>query len=331
MKVVIDSAIPYLKGLLEPYSEVVYRAGQAFTPEDVADADALIVRTRTKCNAELLENSKVRFIATATIGFDHIDLDYCASRGIKVVTAQGCNAAGVLQWVSAALAMLSERDGWSPEQMTLGVVGVGNVGSLVERYAREWGFRVLCCDPPRQAREGGDFVTFEQVMRGSDIVTMHTPLNDTTYHLLRAESIGLMKDSGVIINASRGEVADSEALLAAPQTLLIDVWEREPKIDTQLLEKAFVATPHIAGYSAQGKANAAMMVIEALAEEFGLPLKGWYPAEVKPVSRAEISWAEMCATIANYCNLKNETNCLKSNPMGFEQMRDNYDYREEYF
>ena len=135
MKVVIDSAIPYLKGLLEPYSEVVYRAGQAFTPEDVADADALIVRTRTKCNAELLENSKVRFIATATIGFDHIDLDYCASRGIKVVTAQGCNAAGVLQWVSAALAMLSERDGWSPEQMTLGVVGVGNVGSLVERYA----------------------------------------------------------------------------------------------------------------------------------------------------------------------------------------------------
>ena len=331
MKVVIDSAIPYLKGLLEPYSEVVYRAGQAFTPEDVADADALIVRTRTKCNAELLENSKVRFIATATIGFDHIDLDYCASRGIKVVTAQGCNAAGVLQWVSAALAMLSERDGWSPEQMTLGVVGVGNVGSLVERYAREWGFRVLCCDPPRQAREGGDFVTFEQVMRGSDIVTMHTPLNDTTYHLLRAESIGLMKDSGVIINASRGEVADTQALLAAPQTLLIDVWEREPKIDARLLEKAFVATPHIAGYSAQGKANAAMMVIEALAEEFGLPLKGWYPAEVKPVSRAEISWAKMCATIANYCNLKGETEYLKSHPVEFEQMRDSYAYREEYF
>ena len=331
MKVVIDSAIPYLKGLLEPYSEVVYRAGQAFTPEDVADADALIVRTRTKCNAELLENSKVRFIATATIGFDHIDLDYCASRGIKVVTAQGCNAAGVLQWVSAALAMLSERDGWSPEQMTLGVVGVGNVGSLVERYAREWGFRVLCCDPPRQAREGGDFVTFEQVMRGSDIVTMHTPLNDTTYHLLRAESIGLMKDSGVIINASRGEVADTQALLAAPQTLLIDVWEREPKIDARLLEKAFVATPHIAGYSAQGKANAAMMVIEALAEEFGLPLKGWYPAEVKPVARGQIGWSEMCQSITNYCNLKGETEYLKSHPVEFEQMRDNYAYREEYF
>jgi erythronate-4-phosphate dehydrogenase len=160
---------------------------------------------------------------------------------------------------------------------------------------------------------------------------MHTPLNDTTYHLLRAESIGLMKDSGVIINASRGEVADTEALLAAPQTLLIDVWEREPKIDARLLEKAFVATPHIAGYSAQGKANAAMMVIEAIAEEFGLPLKGWYPAEVRPVSRVEISWAEMCATIANRCNLKGETEYLKSHPVEFEQMRDNYAYREEYF
>lgn len=331
MKVVIDSAIPYLKGLLEPYSEVVYRAGQAFTPEDVADADALIVRTRTKCNAELLENSKVRFIATATIGFDHIDLDYCARRGIKVVTAQGCNAAGVLQWVSAALAMLSERNGWSPEQKCLGIVGVGNVGSLVERYAKKWGFKVLCCDPPRQAREGGDFVSFEDVMRGSDIVTMHTPLNETTYHLLNAESIGLMRDNGVIINVSRGEVADTDALLAAPQTLLLDVWEREPMIDAKLLDKALVATPHIAGYSAQGKANAASMVVRALAEEFDLPLVSWYPAEVKPVEREEIDWAEMCATITNYCDLQGESNYLKHNPMAFEQMRDNYAYRQEYF
>lgn len=331
MKVVVDSAIPYLKGLLEPYFEVVYRPGQAFSKEDVADADALIVRTRTKCDAELLESSKVRFIATATIGFDHIDLEYCAQKGIKVVTAQGCNAAGVLQWVSAALAMLSERNGWLPEQKCLGIVGVGNVGSLVERYAKKWGFKVLCCDPPRQAREGGDFVSFEDVMRGSDIVTMHTPLNETTYHLLNAESIGLMRDNGVIINASRGEVAETEALLTAPQTLLLDVWEREPMIDAKLLDKALVATPHIAGYSAQGKANAASMVVRALAEEFNLPLVDWYPAEVKLVEREEIGWAEMCATITKHCDLQGESNYLKHNPMTFEQMRDNYAYRQEYF
>lgn len=331
MKVVVDSAIPYLKGLLEPYFEVVYRPGQAFAAEDVADADALIVRTRTKCDAELLENSKVRFIATATIGFDHIDLEYCAGKGIKVVTAQGCNAAGVLQWVSAALAMLSQRDGWSPEQKCLGIVGVGNVGSLVERYAKKWGFKVLCCDPPRQAREGGDFVSFDQVMRSSDIVTMHTPLNETTYHLLNAENIDLMNHNGVIINASRGEVADTEALLSAPQTLLLDVWEREPMIDAQLLDKALVATPHIAGYSAQGKANAASMVVRALAEEFDLPLKDWYPAEVKPVERMDIAWSDMCATIANYCDLQRESNYLKCNSVDFEQMRDNYAYRQEYF
>ena len=331
MKVVVDSAIPYLKGLLEPYFEVVYRPGQAFSKEDVADADALIVRTRTKCDAELLESSKVRFIATATIGFDHIDLEYCAQKGIKVVTAQGCNAAGVLQWVSAALAMLSERDGWSPEKKCLGIVGVGNVGSLVERYAKKWGFKVLCCDPPRQAREGGDFVSFEDVMRGSDIVTIHTPLNETTYHLLNAESIGLMRDNSVIINASRGEVADTDALLATSQTLLLDVWEREPMIDAKLLDKALVATPHIAGYSAQGKANAASMVVRALAEEFDLPLVDWYPAEVKLVEREEIGRAEMCATITKHCDLQGESNYLKHNPMTFEQMRDNYAYRQEYF
>ena len=331
MKVVVDSAIPYLKGLLEPYFEVVYRPGQAFSKEDVADADALIVRTRTKCDAELLESSKVRFIATATIGFDHIDLEYCAQKGIKVVTAQGCNAAGVLQWVSAALAMLSERNGWSPEQKCLGIVGVGNVGSLVERYAKKWGFKVLCCDPPRQAREGGDFVSFEDVMRGSDIVTMHTPLNETTYHLLNAESIGLMRDNSVIINASRGEVADTDALLAAPQTLLLDVWEREPMIDAKLLDKALVATPHIAGYSAQGKANAASMVVRALAEEFDLPLKDWYPAEVTPATRCLIDWEQMCDSITRYCDLEAESLTLKQRPNEFEALRNNYNYREEYF
>ena len=136
MKVVIDNAIPYIQGVLEPYAEVLYRPGASFSADDVRDADTLIIRTRTRCSGELLDSSSVKLIATATIGFDHIDLDYCRRRGIEVVTAAGCNAAGVLQWVSAALAMLAKRDGWQPQQRTLGIVGVGNVGKLVERYAR---------------------------------------------------------------------------------------------------------------------------------------------------------------------------------------------------
>lgn len=331
MKVVIDSAIPYIKGVLEPYFEVQYLPGTSFTPRDVADADALIVRTRTKCDAQLLEGSRVRFIATATIGFDHIDLEYCSSRSIRVVTAQGCNAAGVLQWVAAALAMLSKKDGWQPQQRTLGIVGVGNVGSLVERYARNWGFNILRCDPPRKQREGGDFVEFEELVKGSDIITLHTPLDSSTHHLVNLETIKMLSGNGVIINASRGEVASTEALLAAKQTLLIDVWENEPQISAQLLEKALVATPHIAGYSAQGKANATAMSIKALAEEFDLPLMDWYPLEVKVAERREIGWEQMCGSINDYCDLAAETLQLKSHLGEFEPIRNNYSYREEYF
>ena len=225
MKAIIDKAIPYIQGVLEPYGEVIYRDGREFSAEDVKDADLLIIRTRTRCNASLLDGSSVKLIATATIGFDHIDLDYCASRGIEVVTAQGCNAAGVLQWVAAALAMLSKRDGWHPSERTLGIVGVGNVGKLVEQYARTWGFNIVRCDPPRKEREGGDFLPLEEVVRVADIITFHTPLDSTTYHLINDDIISLMRPDATIINASRGEVADTAALLKAGQTLLLDVWE----------------------------------------------------------------------------------------------------------
>ena len=331
MRAIIDSAIPYLRGVLEPYAEVIYREGSKFERSEVRDADLLIIRTRTRCNSQLLEGSRVRLIATATIGFDHIDLEYCQSHNIKVVTAQGCNAAGVLQWVAAALALLSQEDGWQPSERTLGVVGVGNVGSLIERYARSWGFRVLRCDPPRAEREGGDFLSMEQVVEGSDIVTFHTPLDSSTHHLIDEKLLSLLRSDAVLINASRGEVASTEALLNAPQRLMLDVWEGEPNIDSALLEKALVATPHIAGYSAQGKANASAAVIEAAAQFFSLPIQGWYPSEVKPVERCEIGWEQMRDSIVNYCDLRGESLLLKSSPSGFEQMRNGYAYREEYF
>lgn len=331
MKVVIDNAIPYIKGILEPFADVIYRGGSNFSSEEVADADVLIIRTRTRCNEALLRDSKVKMIATATIGFDHIDLDYCRRHDIKVVTAAGCNAAGVLQWVAAALAMLSADEGWQPKDKTLGIVGVGNVGSLVEGYARAWGFRVLRCDPPRQEREGGDFLSLEEVAKQSDIITFHTPLDPTTFHLIDEGLISLIRPDATIINASRGEVASTEALLHAPQRLCIDVWEQEPAINQELLAKAFIATPHIAGYSAQGKANASAIVIDAIAKEFCLPLRGWYPAKVTPVCRQAIGWDEMRQTIADYCDLSAESTLLRLSPEAFESLRNNYNYREEYF
>lgn len=331
MKVIIDNAIPYIKGILEPYAEVVYRGGGEFTPDDVRSADILIIRTRTRCDEKLLAGSRVKMIATATIGFDHIDLTYCATHGIKVVTAAGCNAAGVLQWVAATLALLSREQSWQPHQRTLGIVGVGNVGSLVERYARAWGFNVLRCDPPRKEREGGDFLPLEEVANRADITTFHTPLDKSTFHLIDEQLIELMPRHSTIINASRGEVASTEALLSAPQTLCIDVWEREPNIDLSLLKKAFIATPHIAGYSAQGKANASSIVVRAIAREFDLPLTEWYPSEVQRVERHDIAWMEMCESIDRYCDLSSQTEELRQRSSDFESLRNNYLYREEYF
>lgn len=331
MKVVIDNAIPYIKGILEPYAEVLYREGIAFSREDVADADLLIIRTRTRCDASLLDSSSVKMIATATIGFDHIDLEYCQKHGIEVITAQGCNAAGVLQWVAAALALLSRKDGWTPPQRTLGIVGVGHVGRLVEQYARAWGFNVLRCDPPRKEREGGDFIPLEELLSRSDIVTLHTPLDRTTHHLINDRTMALMHNDAVLINASRGEVASTQALLNAPQRLLIDVWEHEPEINRDLLAKAIVTTPHIAGYSSQGKANATAMVVRAAAKRFSLPLTDWYPEQVRITERQDIDWQTMCLTIQSHCDLDAESQRLKAAPGSFESMRNGYRYREEYF
>ena len=331
MRVIIDRAIPFLQGVLEPFAEVVYLDGKAFSHEVVKDADALIIRTRTKCDQTLLEGSKVQFIATATIGFDHIDLEYCKAHNIAVATSAGCNARGVLQWVSAALAMLAEREGFQPEERTLGIVGVGNVGRLVKAYAEAWGFRVICSDPPRQEREQLDFVSLEEVLQHADIVTLHTPLNDTTNHLINSKNVSLLRSGATLMNSSRGECVSTEATKRNDLTYITDVWENEPEIDQEYLSKSLVATPHIAGYSAQGKANASAMAVQALARHFDLPLKEWRPTEVATVKPQEISWEEMCATIANYCDLVAESDTLRHSPQQFENLRNNYLYRKEYF
>lgn len=331
IRIVIDSAIPMIRGVLEPYAEVVYRPGRDFTPAAVRDADALVIRTRTCCDEALLRGSRVRLIATATIGYDHIDLGYCRRAGIRVATAAGCNARGVLQWMAAALALLAQSDGWRPQERTVGIVGVGHIGALVEAYARRWGFGVLCCDPPRAEREGGDFRTLSEVAAHCDILTFHTPLDRTTRHLCDRALLATLRREAVVINCSRGPVVDNGALLRSGRRYLLDVWEDEPHPDPELLARATVATPHIAGYSLQGKANAAAMSVRALAETFSLPLADWYPAEVPPAVPRPIGWEELCRTIVSHCDLAAETRALQAAPDTFEALRDRYRYRPEYF
>ena len=331
MKVIIDSAIPYIRGVVEPYAEVVYCSGASIDSALVRDADALIVRTRTKCCRELLEGSSVRFIATATIGRDHIDEKYCHEAGIEVASAAGCNARGVLQWVAATLKHIVSSDNKRPEEYTLGVVGVGNVGSLVVEHARHWGFKVLMCDPPRHEREGGEFYPIDDIIRQADIITLHTPLDVTTHHLINAERIALMRPNAVIVNASRGAVVDNRAVSESGHRYAFDVWEDEPRLNNEILQGAMLATPHIAGYSQQGKANATAMSINALARHVDLPLTTWRPEEVTPTEPRLLSWEEMCSTIGKYCDIVTETEVLKLNPEAFEALRNDYDYREEYF
>lgn len=331
MKVVIDRAIPYIEGIIERYAEVSYLPSEEITAASVHNADALIIRTRTKCNKTLLENSSVRFIATATIGTDHIDMEYCKNRGIEIYSAQGCNARGVLQWVSAALRHIAMYDNRCPKDYTLGVVGVGNVGSLVSQYARHWGFRVMECDPPRQEREGGEFYTIEEIAHNCDIITLHTPLDATTKHLINNNLICSMRPDATIINASRGGVVDNRAVLNSGHRYIFDVWEDEPNIPLDILNNAMLATPHIAGYSAQGKANATAMCLKALANHFSLPLGDWYPTEVKPTSPHLISWDEMCMTLPRYFDIEQESSTLKRNPADFEHLRNHYSYREEWY
>lgn len=331
MRVIIDKDIPFIRGILEPYAEVRYERGGDISPQMLEGVDALIVRTRTRCDEALLAGSNVKFIATATIGTDHIDLDYCSKHSIDVYNARGCNARGVLQWVAATLRHITLSNNKRPEDYTLGVVGVGCVGSLVSEYARHWGFNVLDCDPPRKEREGGDFRTIEELINKCDILTFHTPLDSSTYHLLDNTRIAKLHPEAIILNASRGGVIDNSALANSSHKYYFDVWEEEPHIEANTLASSTLATPHVAGYSLQGKANATAMVISAIAKRFALPIEGWYPEEVAPTKKQLISWEQMCDSIDLYYPISEESNYLKSHPEEFEKIRNSYVYRNEYF
>ena len=241
LKIVADKAIPFLEGVFDPYADMTYLPGDKIGPEDVKDADVLMVRTRTKCNAALLEGSKVKFIATATIGTDHIDFPYCDSKGIVVRNAPGCNAGGVMEYVFSALYGLASRRSISLQGDTIGIIGVGHVGSLIERMGRALGFKILKCDPPRAEAEGSfGFCDLEYLLQNSQIVTLHVPLDETTRGMADSEFFSLMQPGAFFINAARGEVMCDDALKAAIPKLgpvIIDTWNHEPDIDLDLMDK----------------------------------------------------------------------------------------------
>jgi erythronate-4-phosphate dehydrogenase len=332
MKIIVDDKIPYIREKLALLTDdVVYLRGADISAEDVRDADALIVRTRTRCDKQLLEGSKVQFVATATIGFDHIDTNYMAEAGITWTNCPGCNAGSVAQYLECSLLLLQQQKGLVLHDATIGIVGCGHVGSKVKAVAERLGMRVLVCDPLL-----GDpsFVSLNTIEHEADVITFHVPLTRegqyATYHMADDDFFHRILRVPYIINTSRGEVVDNVALLQALEEgrvrdAILDVWEGEPNVNLNLLNRVFIGTPHIAGYSADGKVNANNMVIDALCQHFGLS----HPGRILPPPLpADLAVGQ---SALDYYNPLIDSEKLKNNPSTFEFLRNNYPIRREQF
>ncbi|WP_313017417.1 4-phosphoerythronate dehydrogenase PdxB [Atlantibacter hermannii] len=281
MKILVDENMPYARDLFARLGEVTAVPGRPIPVEKLDDADALMVRSVTKVNSQLLDGKNVRFVGTATAGTDHVDQDYLAQAGIAFSAAPGCNAIAVVEYVFSALLMLAERDGFKLTDRTVGIVGVGNVGGRLQKRLEALGVRTLLCDPPRAANgEPGDFQPLDKLVEEADILTFHTPLYKDgpykTWHLADEALISRLKPGTILINACRGAVVDNAALLKcleAGQKLstVLDVWEPEPDLNVALLEKVDIGAAHIAGYTLEGKARGTTQVFEAYSAFIGKP------------------------------------------------------------
>ncbi len=347
MKIVIDDKIPFSKGVFEPMAEVLYQPGAVINANSVADADALITRTRTKCNAALLTGSTVKFVATATIGYDHFDTDYLDSHNICWTNAPGCNSSSVAQYITSVLLNLAVKHGFKLEDKTLGVIGVGNVGSKVAKVGKALGMKVLLNDPPRAECEGkAGFVELDEILAQADVVTTHVPLEKggkyPTFHMADKMFFDRMKPGAFYINSSRGEVCDGSALKAVLKSgklagSVLDVWEEEPDIDLELLALVDYGTPHIAGYSTDGKANGTAMSVNAVAKFFDLPLSDWYPNNVPMPPEPNIKAADTgdfeqdLLKIVNVSyDITRDSDGLRKSVETFEKQRGDYPLRREF-
>lgn len=340
--IVYDEKVPFVAELLGKKYNLRPLPADRITRDTATDADALIIRTRTKVDSRLLEGARCKVVATATIGTDHIDLAWCRANGISVSNAPGCNAPAVAQWVFAAIASIQTL----PENPTIGIVGVGNVGSIVRQWGKALGFNILACDPPRQRAEGGDFSDLSEIAEKADIITFHTPLTtqgpDATFHLAGAAFFDALKRRPYILNAARGPITDTRALLDALDSnkiagAMIDCWEGEPDIDLTLLDRAAIATPHIAGYSLEGKIRATAMAAGAVDKALDpeTPIKIDMPHLVRDSSG---HWINIPQGTPSHISLKKisgsydimaDTMTLKTTPEEFENLRNNYHLRNE--
>ena len=342
MKIVVDDKIPFIREALETLAdEVVAKAGREISSADVYDADILVVRTRTKCDENLLKDSRVKLVMTATIGFDHIDTSYLEASGITWTNCPGCNATSVAQYVSNCLLLLQRDRGVNLKSSTLGIIGVGHVGTAVMEAAKRLGIEhLLLNDPPREEAgeqlPGQPWTDLTTLLSESDIITIHTPLTTAghypTLHLIGTQAFKKMTQRPIIINAGRGGLIDERALESAMdegtvREVVIDTWENEPNISRSLLNKVYIGTPHIAGYSADGKANATRMVLTSICHFLGRPMTFDIQPPPLPVSFVPSSSPETLAL--QLYNPMTDSERLKARPDAFELFRECYPLRRE--
>ncbi|MBQ1751272.1 MAG: 4-phosphoerythronate dehydrogenase, partial [Bacteroidales bacterium] len=281
-------------------------------------------------------------IATATIGTDHIDLPWCRSKGIEVANAAGCNAGGVMNYVLSSLYAVASRRSIRLDKSVFGIIGVGNVGSKVEYAARKLGFEVLLCDPPRALKEGPEgFCSLDYLLDNADIVTIHTPLDKTTFGMAGEDFFHKIKPGAIFINAARGEIVSEPALIhAAPKlgAVIIDTWCNEPKVNPAVMELADIATPHIAGYSYQGKQKGTAMAVQAVARHFGIDqLYDFSPESENPelspikLDPSGKSQGEIAALMQYNYPVFTDDFMFRIEPEAFERLRGEYSYRREFY
>lgn len=344
-RIVIDQNIPFIKGRLEKYFDTVYFHAKDITSRVVANADGLMIRSVCKANKGLLNNSSVKIITSATIGDDHIDKDFCQRKNIQWFNAKGCNAEAVHQYILTAFFSLMMGQLNAFEQKTIGIIGVGNIGSKVARSMEKLGLRVLLNDPPRARNENRlAFVELRQLLEEADVISFHVPLvasgEDKTIHMADEAFFKMLKKPVILMNTSRGKVIKTKALVDAIQqhkvsSAVIDVWENEPKINPALLSLAQIATPHIAGYSLRGKMNAANICMVNLCRFFGFDPS--LVQDVPPPKKEKYFIADradsienLAALIASVYDISKDTRKLKTDPHNFSILRDQYPLRTEY-
>ena len=284
MQLVVDENIAFAEEAFSQFGDVLLINGREITNEILHNADALIVRSITNVDDKLLQNTNIKFVGTATIGTDHIDNNFLNENNMAFADAKGCNADSVAEYVFTALLKITVDNKLTLKNKSIAIIGVGNVGSRVAKYAEALGLKVYKNDPPIQrAGEGSNYVSLEEAMQ-ADIITLHVPLNKSgiykTFHLLDEKKLSKIKDNTIIINSSRGAVVDHIALSDIVDKkhfkVILDVWEGEPLINIDLLQKVLISSPHVAGYSLEGKVNGTKMIYDALCR-FTNQLSDWEP------------------------------------------------------